>query len=86
MDSRAVGVRLRSDVWERYATEAHLQEVSLSTYLRLRLERGDQLSEEIAALRKSLERGPAAPTPGSAAEPHLPTGVMARWSALLRHG
>jgi hypothetical protein len=83
-----VAMRLSEENWRFYSEQAQAEGIGLSTYLKRRLERGDQIIEQIAALRRELEsqrpeqtgpeqNGPSAPAP-------LPDGMMIEILLLLR--
>lgn len=50
-----VSLRLSDEKWRFYSEQAQTEGIGLSTYLKRRLERGDQIIEQIAALRRELE-------------------------------
>jgi hypothetical protein len=52
--SIAIHLRLSLRAWDRYAGEAAVHRKPLSTYLRERLEREDELLAEIASIRRSV--------------------------------
>jgi len=64
--TQTIALRLRSDVYTRYAAEAGAQGLGLATYLRQRLEREDGILEELVRLRRAIDQGPV-PAPGTAA-------------------
>lgn len=53
--SVAIHLRLSRTAWERYANEAAAASKSLSTYLRERLDREDELVAELASIRRAVE-------------------------------
>ena len=54
--SVALHLRLSRRAWERYSTEAMALSQPLSTYLRERLEREDELVAELASIRRAVQR------------------------------
>jgi hypothetical protein len=61
--SVAIHLRLNRRAWERYANEAAALAKPLSTYLRERLEREDELLAELASIRRAVENLAASPPP-----------------------
>jgi hypothetical protein len=60
-----IHLRLSRAAWERYSGEAAILSKPLSTYLRERLEREDELLAELASIRRAVENLAAAPRSSS---------------------
>ncbi len=84
MATTSVGVRLTSEAWARYSAEAQAHEMPLAAYLRLRVEKWDQLESELTALRRAVERmGKGGGEPNSRGT-ELQPGVLVEMLLLLR--
>jgi len=83
MSSTHVSVRLSSDAWTRYSTEAQARGVALGTYLRQRLEEQDRLVAELA-LRAAAEHDAAAREQPAASDPPSDSGTLVEVLLLLR--
>ena len=81
-----VAIRLSDEKWRFYSEQAQAEGIGLSTYLKRRLERGDQIIEQIAALRRELEspRSEPAEQNGPTAAAPVPDGMMIEILLLLR--
>ena len=84
METTTVGVRLRGDVWARYAAEAQALGVSMGTYLRRRLEEQDSLVLSLNALRDAVEHAGAMSAPPAATLPPQIQGTLIELLYLLR--
>jgi len=82
-----IKLRLSVERQHQYEEEAAARGMPLGTYLRQRLEHGDQVAEQLAELRRSIEDGftelhqqtVAGPAPGAAE-----AGMMTEMLLLLR--
>ncbi|CAB3802737.1 hypothetical protein LMG28614_05685 [Paraburkholderia ultramafica] len=86
-----ISVRLSEEKWQLYSDLAQAQGVGLSTYLKRRLEQGDQLAEQLASLRRVIEASliprdePAAPSgPGAPATSPRQDGILLELLLLMR--
>ncbi len=85
MQTNTVGVRLRSDVWARYSAEAQGHGMALGSYLRQRLENPVQLEDELAALRRAVERvGAGEADAEDSPATRLQPGILVEMLLLLR--
>ncbi len=85
MATTSVGVRLSSEAWARYSAEAQAREMPLAAYLRLRVEKWDQLEAELTALRRAIERiGTGGAGTKSSRGTELQPGVIVEVLLLLR--
>ncbi len=86
--SVAIHLRLSRSAWERYAAEAAGLTKPLSTYLRERLEREDELLAELASIRRAVENLAAAEPSSSgngSASPGMLLEVLLLCRALAQH-
>lgn len=84
METTTVGVRLRGDVWARYAAEAQALGVSMGTYLRRRLEEQDSVLLSLNALRDAIEHAAATSAPEAVTLPPQLQGTLVELLYLLR--
>jgi hypothetical protein len=83
-----VSLRLSDEKWRFYSEQAQAERIGLSTYLKRRLELGDQLIEQLSAIRRELENHRAEQTGqeqnGQSPPAPLPDGMMIEILLLLR--
>jgi hypothetical protein len=79
-----IPIRLDPEVWERYSAEASALDMGLSTYLRQRLQKSDELLGELAALRRAVERATATVAAPAPAAPAVSPGTLIEILLLLR--
>jgi hypothetical protein len=82
MRTLVAGVRLPSEVWARYSAAAQELGLTLSAYLRQRLDERDHLADELAALRAALER--AATSASGSGTPAYAGGVLVELLYMVR--
>lgn len=79
-----ISVRLSDDKWRVYSEQAQTEGVGLSTYLKHRLERDDQVLEELVALRREIETfSLIQPKPSSEAKQSVKNGFDPQLQAIL---
>jgi hypothetical protein len=83
MSSTHVSVRLSSDAWTRYSTEAQARGIALGTYLRQRLEEQDRLVAELA-IRAAAEHDASAREEPTASATASDFGTLVEVLLLLR--
>lgn len=57
-----VSLRLSDEKWRFYSDQAQSAGIGLSTYLKRRLERGDEVAEQLAAMRRMIQTTPSTST------------------------
>lgn len=55
-----VSLRLSDEKWRFYSDQAQTAGIGLSTYLKRRLERGDEIADQLASIRRLIQSGPSA--------------------------
>lgn len=68
---KPIPIRLTDEKWAYYSEQAQAAGIGLSTYLKRRLERGDQVAEQLAELRRVIAEGFGELREGSDSAPRL---------------
>jgi hypothetical protein len=73
-----VSLRLSDEKWRMYSDQAQAAGMGLSTYLKRRLEHGDEIAEQLASIRRVIQ-ATAAASPAEA-----PDGLLIEILLLMR--
>ena len=82
--SDPINLRLHVDQKRRYEDEAARRQLPLTTYLRRRLEEGDELSGQLAELRRLIVAARIKPTPAGGADATADAAMLVEVLLLLR--
>ena len=82
--SDPINLRLHVDQKRRYEDEASRRQLPLTTYLRRRLEEGDEVSEQLAELRRLIVEARSEPTPAGGADATPDAAMLVEVLLLLR--
>jgi hypothetical protein len=82
--SDPINLRLHVDQKRRYEDEAARRQLPLTTYLRRRLEEGDELSGQLAELRRLIVEAPSEPKPAGGADATPDAAMLVEVLLLLR--
>jgi hypothetical protein len=82
--SDPINLRLGIDQKRRYEDEAARRQLPLTTYLRRRLEEGDEVSEQLAELRRLILDARSEPKPASGPDTTMSAAMLIEVLLLLR--
>jgi hypothetical protein len=82
--SDPINLRLHVDQKRRYEEEAARRQLPLTTYLRRRLEEGDEVSRQLAELRRLIVAARSEPQPAGGADATPDAAMLVEVLLLLR--